>query len=815
MHIRPIPKQYSKNLILLFKITCITALIYIPLYALDNLITFQPYFNIERNRIAQYAGDSLENRKYDTDRLHKLTKDIQETLKAIRSIKDTLRVDKCPPLSRIDSFNRQEQDLYTLIKGWTIEDCKSINTNIPIRNCKLLTLENNIIKKETVKLEFKNNPEGAMKFFRGEMKRLEASLSKYLGEIKLALSKLRRCERRNNVCYAAIENGYSTSRIGDIKKLTKLLTLDTASLRKNEKQYQLTLKSFEDQITADRNNKNYSSDYLIDLELAIIYELKYRLSSKPDSALCSKSHLRWAGLSDYNYTTDSKSINPDHLIKDPYCELEKIQMESKNWGYGIIISKKWIEERKEATKECATHPRICPCVYGENTEQVQKESAVGDPNCRGCMDKAAINYCGYARYPGPCIYAICPDSCYSEHYVKRLYPKFDKKRDKTQDDPELCDTDICGCMDPSCSNYNKIYERDDNNDCDCGCLDSTAVNYARRVSPEWARNKYYNPNITTHVQSKCHWRGCMDLCSANYDPLAKISNDSCQCDPITREQLLARKNKLQLQIEDQPSADNIKNQFLDIIRKKKYNRDEQRVAKDFNFKRSNDNLVINGAIQADTRLKGSGSADQIGLGVYHFPPIYNVCASLIDFLYANTGDILYQHIEGKIVGEADAHPIRGDGIVFNSNGRPLGNQGFKAFHNTDNTSIDAMIQDNFPIAPNKMFGLSDGNRIEENIVLAFARAALVKQNLLLGAPSIPGEKILIGAKHNIYKGGDYRKISVVFIVHDFFKYNKENEYDLTKERDNIVAAMKFFDRKGYPRKNKYYEKCPCLRKTTE
>lgn len=747
--------------------------------------------------------------KYNTKRLHLLTKSIQEHLKVIKLAKDTIQAGKCPEIKNLDSLLAEEERVYKAIEGWVTDKALSkIRHKNKIVNLKYLTLQGKVIKKEVLSLRLKT-PQESFALFRQGMDELEKSLRVYEYELRVFRKRLASCQRRFNVCYEALENNYTKARTREIKDLIRILSLNTQANIDNKASIERTLKVYEQNISNDKSPDMLCSDYFIYFEKALIAQLQYQLSDNQDIDACSDAHRNWSWVSHYNQQINRTSATDQFALRDKACELNHLIRNSKKWGYGIRISEPWVESMKNLTKSCARHIRLCPCDGDTLTIVKPGPVLVRDPDCTGCKDSLAVNYCGYARYRGSCTYAVCPDSCFNEAYVKRIYPQYDPKKDKIIYNQDMCKTSICGCTDPFCTNYDQKYEKDDGS-CDCGCLDSTAVNYAWRVSPAWAKEKYYNPNVKNHNPDKCHWVGCMDPCSANYDPMAKISSDSCSCTPVTREELIARRNLLMIQIKDNAgAAEAMEKDFRAGM--KNADRDAKKVADQFTFKRENDNLKVIGDIGLE-KLKGSGYASQIGLGLYHYPAIYTVCDSLIDFLYRRTGDILFKQLETRIVGEADGTTIRPSGILFNNNGVSLTNQGFKVFLGTDNTNLETISRDNFPIQPTKQYSLNHGSYIyeREHIILAFARAALVKQRLLDSAPAIPQDKILIGAKHNHQIGGDYRKISVVFIVEDFFKVSLMNDYDLINESALVEAAIIFYDKEGYPAPDKFYTKCPCL-----
>lgn len=741
--------------------------------------------------------------KYNTRRLYRLSKNIQDHLKSLKIAKDTIKVGKCPEIKDLDDLLAEEIRIYKLIKGWTTNEALSkLGIMKNVRNLKFLTLQNKIIKKDKIPL-WLDNPKKSMAFFRDEMLKLEKEMESYESRLRVFNKRMQRCQRRYNVCYESLENDYTQARNREIKELIRFFVKSDEQLMANKQTLKRITSLYENNIL---KQKGFRSNYFIYFEKALIAQIRYRLSGKQDMEECHKAYLAWTEVYQWNQkhtTIAQKGINVQNI---PFCELDYLERNSRKWKYGIIINQDWINEQKGITEQCSSHIKPC-CDSKLDSIDPDKIIKSRDRYCKGCTDRLANNYCPSAEIRTQCEYAICPDSCFNEAYVERIYPGYNPLIDKLIIDPNKCLEKICGCTDPLCENYDKKFEKDDGS-CDCGCLDSTAVNYALRVSPEWAKKQYYNPNVKNHDQSKCHWRGCMDPCSANYDPLAKISNDSCRCEPTTREDLIVQINALKLQIiDDAGSAKSLNKDFK--ARMKNTDRETRDVADQFSIQREDDNLIVEGEINLG-KLSSAGYASDIGLGVYNFPPVYEVCDSLIIFLYQRTGEILFKNLEGRIIGEADGNSIRPGGITFLNNHKPILSEGFKVFLGTDNTSLNAIQSDNFPIEPTKQFSLSHGEPIHENIILAFVRAYLVKQRLRDSAPAIPPLNIKIGAKWNSRKGGDYRKISVVFIIEDYFRISHLNEYDLKEEVARIEEAIAFYDKVGYPTANIIYKKCPCL-----
>lgn len=746
------------------------------------------YFVTARN----FNSFSIYEKKYNTINLNKATQSIQKSLVYIKEVRDSLKHSGCPEIEEIDDLIIKGDSIYSDIFVWTSDDLSKYGSeydSIAVKN--LLRMDGRrVVKKEKIRMP---NSEFA-RFFLPKMRELEAKVKGYARDLRRFERRLERCVRRKNNCIQLVEGKGARSRLKVIKKAFYYYNLTDEEICQKKEEIERFL---------DQNPNNFGKDrkdaFFMSLQMALTFYLKYAVSrcgeqSKGNTESVNKSHIQWSRLYRTYLTNAQDSIYDPYSIILTDCEKDFIRNESKKWG-DIIIDSVYVGLQKYMTGLKATHRRGCtsPCATNYNSE-----AKVDDKSCRGCTDILAENFCKNANYPSPCTYKICPDSIYKEFKPETIYPKFRKGIDKVVFDITICKTQIYGCMLEECSNYTPTAIYDDGS-CTCGCFIPTAVNYVHRYG--------FNPIVKDTLNKLCHYRGCTDPCAINYDSLAKEDDRSCLCEPYSREDLIREINEItaaSLAIVSR-SPDEMKNDF-----RSRFNGALRKIANNFVFDRRTNDLIIGGNI----KLSGGGFGENIGLGVYVFPDIYEVVDSLISFLTEeHNSEELIPKLHGYIIGEADGHPIRGLGIYYSYGGYPESSESlpYGIISANQSTSIDYLLSENFELTQGSQMNLNKEDRLTNNIQLAYVRAYITKLNLILSHRQINSNQIKIGIRANSQRGGNYRRISVALTIDSFFSMSTIGQRKMDKRLKQLQDALNVYETLGYfPNEGKPYRNCPCI-----
>lgn len=716
-------------------------------------------------------------RQFDTEAYYNKTVELKENLISIDSMTTIVGNVDCFEPEQLDSILLRYNDF-----------CFSLE-NFDQPNKELLTIDDCVVKKEIVDL--KSFPRS--KWFKKEFERMDSLLNQLSQEVKSLKKFLEKdCVKKYNLCEQSKKHDGNKKIIKEVENLVNYLQQSEEDLYADSLTIIGTIKTSKELLHDEGTSQFYE-----ELLIALGEDLQYKLSHEASKLFCNNAHIRWSWI--------EKAL----LIGTNKCEVNYLEeISTDKWN--ITVDSTWLLAQAERTRICAIIPRGCRCEKAENFNPIATQD---NGTCIGCLDSMAINYCSAARIQNnfPCIYAVCNDRCYDEKpfAVTDLYPLYQANRDSIIHTPSLCGENRCGCMNPCASNYDpaatKSNEPDDCTGSICGCLDSTAVNYARRVSPDWAYRKYYNENIINHEPSLCIYSGCKDPCSLNFDPIAKTPDNSCSCDSVSRQDL--EKIKINLGLKGASylySADVLRTEFDDFLSKgaKKYSQ--------INFRKIGLDLYIDVELK-EMKIKSTGEYDGIPLGQYNFKPVNETIDALINFLNFKTTNLLSSMLIVKIVGEADAHPIRGEGIDFKNAGRPVDDKLFKIIPNEVPTDIDTISKDgyNFAFDSQPVF-INEGDKITDNLMLAFLRAYIVEQKIKDAEPLIEESRMMIGAKANNAKGKKYRRVAISMQLEGFYETMAEQEMDNMTSVSEIDSAIIFYEKFGYVTSGKVYPHCPCV-----
>lgn len=711
--------------------------------------------------------------EFDTAELHKQTQRIGARMTSIDSIAQVVGTGICDDINMVDTLQEQYSALCNMLQAYNFDD-KSL---LEVANC--------VVKEKTI--EFSTPPK--YDWFQEEMLPVDSLLNLIDNNSKKLLKRLKRdCLKRYETCRTIIKNRKNQELIKDIKELVAIKNLsddeffkDSTSISKKVRKYRAGI----------GDGERYSPFYQ-SMVRALAEDVHYRLAHEENQQRCNRAHIRWADLEKFY-------ISEEHICEAIYIA----DKSARKWD--ITIDSQWVSTQKEISKNCALKPRGCMCAYAINYDA---DAELENGTCIGCMDPLALNYCPKANRQtnaAPCKYAACTNGCFEEELsgsaIQRMYPLFKKGRDELVQTDSMCITNRCGCTNPCASNYDSTATKDDGT-CSgvvCGCLDSTAVNYA------WRNGKN---SITKHDSTLCHWNGCTNRCAKNYDEKARNNDGSCICETITAIELDRMITEARFGAADRKyDAKLLESEFKSLLSRsiKKYS--------DIDFNRIGADLVID-VLMSEMKIQ-SGSVGNFELGVYQFRPIIEMVDILIEFLIAKSKEeeLVSNMMSVKLVGEADGHPIRGEGIEFKNTASVM-EEGFHLFPNGTNTSIGNIRNGGLDFTPNNTRTLHPNQRFNENETLAFLRAYMVKQQIvtILSGYADLENKILVGAMANTAKGRKYRKVTMSFTLVGFYKEMEERmEVDNT-EIARLKEAKLFFENNGYPDATITYETCPCIEK---
>jgi hypothetical protein len=709
----------------------------------------------------------------DTTPYHEQTLRLSENIEVLDSFRRVIGSENCSALESVDSIFQRYNEVCQIIEKYNLEAGT------------LLNVENCIVKKEKIRLK------SIAKIFwlKDELQTVDTLLS-ILDEdvVRMRKEVEKNCIRKYQACQDVINNSYNKEVLKSIRELLSIRTeaeysilADSAKIKGKLKDYGVIL----------RSGENSMYQYLM---LALIQDTQFILSHRKNKNFCNNAHIRWAAL------------EKAYVKKTNACELRYLyDLSNEKWD--IVVDSQWVLIQTTLSRNCAIHPRGCTCEAAENYDST---AIIDNGTCIGCLDYSAINYCPNANRQGnaSCEYRLCDDNCFAEKpiNIESVYPNFKVGRDVIVHDKALCKTDWCGCTNPCSDNYDSTAQVDDGN-CNgtvCGCLDSTAVNYAKRDDIAWAIEKYQNLNVTESDSSLCRWKGCTSPCALNYDSRAKINDGSCICDSTSRISLEKEITKARFEAaEFEFSPEMLTLEFKDYIDK-----NAERYSS-VNFKKIGIDLIIDLDFKK-MKIESNGDLDGIPLGSYNFRPVDDLIDALISFLNFKTRNLTGSMLTVKIIGEADGHPIRSGGVPFHNAGRRIENEAFRVFRPNENTSITAMSDVSFDLSPNREnFGIQENGVFTDNVTLGFLRAYMVKQQIKDLEPSVEESRIMIGAKANTIKGKEYRRIGVSFTLVGFYEVTAEFVEEETEVRQNVEAAIEFYETEGYPKSNKVYSKCPC------
>lgn len=714
-----------------------------------------------------------DNGVIDTTPYHEQTLRLSENIEVLDSFRRIIGSENCSALESVDSIFHRYNEICLIIEKYNLETGTLIN----VENC--------IVEKEKIKL----NSIAKIMLLKKELKTVDTLLSildKDVVTMRKAVEK--NCIRRYQACQDIINNTYNKEVLKSIKELLTIRAKPEYSILEDSIKIKDKLKDYGSIL---RNGKNSMYKYLM---LALIEDTKFTLSHRKNKNFCNNAHIRWAAL--------EKAC----VKKTNACELRYLyDLSNEKWD--VTIDSQWILIQTTLSRNCAIHPRGCTCEAAENYDST---AIIDNGICVGCLDSLAINYCPNANRQGnaSCGYKLCDDNCFAEKPadIESVYPNFKVGRDIIVPDETLCKTDWCGCTNSCADNYDSTAQVDDGscNGTVCGCLDSTSVNYAKRGDMTWAIEKYQNLNVTEHDSSLCHWKGCTSPCALNYDSRARINDGSCICDSTSRISLEKEITKARFEAAEFEFSP----EMLTLEFKNHINKNAERYGS-VNFKKVGMDLIVDLDFKK-MRIESNGDLDGIPLGSYNFRPVDDLIDALISFLNFKTHGLTGSMLTVKIIGEADGHPIRGNGLPFQNAGRGIENEAFHIFQSNKNTSITAMSDVTFDISPNREnFGIQENEVFTDNITLAFLRAYMVKQQIKDLEPSVEESRIMIGAKVNTAKGKEYRRIGVSFTLVGFYEVTAQFVEEETEVRKNVEAAIEFYETKGYPTFNKVYSKCPC------
>jgi len=716
-------------------------------------------------------------RQFDTEAYYNKTLDLKNNLASIDSMAAIVGNRDCFDSERLDSILLRYDEF-----------CFSLE-NFDQGKDELLTVDDCVVKKEIVDL--KTLPRS--KWFKNQFEQMDSILNHLSNEAKSLKKFLEKdCAKKYNLCEQSKKHDGNKKILKEVESLVNYQAKPVTELYVDSLVILEKVRTSKGLLHAEGTSQFYE-----ELLIALGEDLQYKLSHQTSKLFCNNAHIRWAWI-------EKALLRGTHM-----CEIEYLEEKSID-TWRATINPTWIKAQAARTRICAINPRGCMCKEAEN---FNPDVSQDNGTCIGCLDSLALNYCSSARIQNdfPCLYAVCNDRCYEEKpaSITSLYPKYLSGRDSIVHTPDLCGENLCGCMNPCASNYNPNATissvPDDCMGTVCGCLDSTAVNYARRVSPDWAYRKYYDKSVTNHEQSLCIYSGCLDNCSLNYDPIAKVSDNSCTCDSLSKQDLEKMKVSLGLVGASYAySADVLKEEFDEFLTKgaKKYSQ--------INFRKIGLDLYIDTEFEA-MKIKSSGEHDGIPLGQYNFKPVNETIDALINFLNFKTSNLLSTMLIVKIVGEADGHPIRGDGLDFKNAGRPVDDKLFKIISNGVPTGIDTISRDGYDFAfDSQPVFLNEGDKITDNLMLAFLRAYIVEQKIKDAEPLIEESRMMIGAKANEAKGKKYRRVAISMQLEGFYQTMAKQEMKNMTSVSEIDSAIIFYEKFGYVTSAKVYPYCPCI-----
>ncbi|MFK7947366.1 MAG: hypothetical protein AB8G11_07250 [Saprospiraceae bacterium] len=708
----------------------------------------------------------------DTTTYHEQTLRLSENMIVLDSFHRIIGSESCDELLNVDSIFMKYDYLCQTIEKYNLD----LGTLITVDNC--------VIKKEKIKLKSL----AQTYWFKEELEQIDSILQELDATVETMIKQVEKnCIQKYQVCQDIINNPFNKEVLRSTKALLSVRNQSEAQILSDSLKIKSQLKDYEAIL---RGGQNSMYKYLL---LSLIEDTKFILSHKKNKQYCNNAHIRWAALEEA------------YVSKTNPCELRYLyDLSSEKWD--VTIDSQWVLTQTNLSRDCAIYVRGCTC---ENAKNYDSLAVVDNGTCVGCMDSLALNYCSNANRQGnvACEYRLCDDNCYEEKpkNITSVYSNFKAGRDIIVHDATLCKTNWCGCMNPCADNYDLTAKVDDGSCVGtiCGCLDSTAVNYAKRADIAWAIEKYQNLDIVKNDSTLCHWKGCTSPCALNYDPRAKINDGSCICDSTSRISLEKIITQVKLETAGQVSSPTIlAEEFKTYI-----NKDMERYA-NIDFKRVGMDLIIDVDFKK-MKIESSSELDGIPLGSYHFRPVDELIDALISFLNFKSRNLTGSMLTATIIGEADGHPIRGSGLPFQNAGRAIVEEPFYNFNANENTSITA-INNGLDMTPNHAaISLQENEVFNDNITLAFLRAYMVKQQIKDLEPSVEESRIMIGAKANTAKGKEYRRIGISFKLDGFYEVTAEFVEAETEVRENVEAAIEFYEKEGYPTPNKVYSECPC------
>ena len=728
-----------------------------------------------------------DERLLDTEKYHRMTTEIAENMAALDSIYTEVGTEVCSDLLTFEEFRLRYDSLCSKIRRYDLNHKKKESITVD-RNC--------VVKKEMVDLK----DYAAAQFVRSELTRLDSALNRFSTDVK-SYQKLieQNCLKRLRECIEIKKNADNQAIIHAIEHLVVLKSRTEADLQADRQVVTQQLREFE------LLDKQSASPFYLNLLSALIEDVFFALSGRKQTEYCNAAHIRWSNL-------EGIYVHGDYPCERHYLN------EVSNDRWPIAVDSQWVLEQIKYSKSQTTKRRGCLC---ENALNYDSLAIYGNRSCVGCADPLAINYCPDTdpRSTGPCWYAACKKRCYAEVLtdVKQAFPRFVEGRDSVLQVDSLCVENLCGCTNPCADNYNPVAKiaavPDTCAGTICGCLDSTYVNYALRSSPDWIRRKYFNDKVTQHVQDSCHRRGCTSKCALNYDPLARVNDGSCECDPVTYEEL---DQLLFLEGWEEASAihnpKKIKMEFDSFLQKEIETRDLRGIDRyiESTFEKIDRDLVVN-VTASQMKIQSNGEMDGIALGEYNFRPVNLFIDVLLKYFDKKTLELTGSMLFVKIVGEADAHPIRGGGIPFENAGRPVVGERYRRIPAEQATTIKQVSQKNFMLAPNRpALNMEDGERFTDNEILAFLRAYMVKQKIMIATPRVEEPRIQVGVKVNGVKGSKYRRIGISLNFKGYYNEVGKEFIQQSANADSLSAAMDFYDLNGYPQPGKTYSSVPML-----
>lgn len=743
---------------------------------------------------------------YHARKLHSLTTEIQDRLQKIAVNVEDVNVENCGKIDSPEGLVKQEQQLHRKLRLKIIENMRQelkaegIDGSVISYEQKGLPYdeEKRIVRSEDIIYQDKD----IFREHKAEYEDLEDYSARFLKKIKRYERLLDRCAKKYARCQEFINNRDYKIKVHAVRNAAQLLhrlnskgsPCDAAEdIKRALSEIDQKLKTLDD---------SYTQTLLKALEQELM--AKEEECGKNRARIINQNernaHASWVRVHRLivNYRRDT--VYNQYLERSANCEYEYILNASARWNLGeVLLDEQWIITQKERYDKYGKRGCNLPCAdnYVPNTSDIEDNIS-----CKGCLDPKAVNYCQYSNIPAPCIYIVCQDTSYWESRPSRRYPNFRPHIDQVIKKDTLCLTPRFGCMDKLCDNYNPDAIYDLKDQCDCCCNNETAVNY----DPDC--------NDMTGKLEACHWKGCMSKCALNYNPKATSDypSGSCICDTISEIQLEQKIRLLSTanQIADDRSDRDISKNFRSRFRKS--DQRTQAVSRTFTFERQDADLNIAGDINL------SGLASDIETGAYWYPPIYQVIDSLVDFLYYEAANFqqrnIYADVEGIIIGEADNAPVRNFGIPYYTDGtNQVSNHPVLVLSQSANTDAKQILLDYEQIPPmTAKQSLAENGHLEDNPQLAFARAFLVKNRLLLGSGNrIEPDKISIFIRENNARGGKYRKITVGLRVRNFFGENTVDQVTIAERLKRLKDLRRFYRQAGkFPEPGSTFRSCPCL-----